>query len=101
MSLEQVVGEVPPVALAITPFVGGLVASTVVGLRGRPGATSASAAFGLGLLAAVLLSKQSFANYFLLVEMAVFTAAIAWPIDGPYARSLVEEQRAGQSSEVR
>jgi hypothetical protein len=87
ISLVVAVGNhtgVPPAwLLTLLPLVGGLGVSSLVSVRGRPGATATAAAMGLGLFAVLLLSKQAFFNYFAVVEAGLVTAAIAWSLDGP------------------
>ncbi len=93
VSLDSAVGPLPDIAFSVGPFAAGLLVSGFISLRGRPGATTSAAAIGLGLLAAVLLSKQAFANYFLFIEVALITRRVTWPADGPYASTPVPSRR--------
>jgi hypothetical protein len=74
-------GVPPSWALTVLPLAGGLLASAVVALRGRPGAATTAAALALGVLVTLLLSKQAFMNYYATVVAGLVTAAIAWPLD--------------------
>ena len=74
-------GVPPPWALTVLPLAGGFLASAVVGLRGRPGPATTTAALALGLFVTLLLSKQAFMNYYATVVAGLVTAAIAWPLD--------------------
>jgi hypothetical protein len=75
-------GVPPSWALTVLPLAGGVLVSALVGLRGRPGATTSAAALALGVFVTLLLSKQAFMNYYATVVAGLLTAAIAWPRDG-------------------
>lgn len=85
--VTDVTGPLPSWALACLPLVAGCAASVVLVRRLRPGPTAFLLASSLPLLCTVLLSKQAFANYFLMAGTGLLLAAVCWVVDDPLAEA--------------
>ncbi|SED34491.1 hypothetical protein SAMN04489844_4222 [Nocardioides exalbidus] len=80
-----VAGPLPGWLLATVPLAVGGAVSVLLVRRLRPGATTFLLACSLPLTCTVLVSKQSFANYFVLLGTGLLLAAVTWAVDDPVA----------------
>jgi hypothetical protein len=71
-------GRWPAWTYGLPPLMAGLAVSSLVAWRSRPGPASFSLGMGLSLLATVLLSKQAYGNYYMLIEIALVLGVVTW-----------------------
>lgn len=70
---------VAPWVLSIGSLAAGLAVAFWVRLRAPSGATWLALGMALSMLAMVLLSKQAFANYYMLIQGCLMAAVVVWP----------------------
>lgn len=83
VAIVEAAGWPPPSAFGLLPLAAGTVFALFLALRAPRAAATLVAAVGVSLLATVLLSKQAFVNYYVMVAAALVLAVAAWPVREP------------------